>query len=153
MRCEGNIVNHRRNNISVAPKTPAIIATINKDSKHAIFKRLMRDVGNNKFMIRDTGRDRITILPNDKAVHADVMKSLDEQLIGFHTFKTKNEILFAYMIRGLPEWVTADEINDGLKQAGISILSAKNLIHIIFVRINVSICQFCGKLCVSLVSL
>lgn len=122
---ESNILNHRRSDFVVAQKTPAIVAAVNKDNKHAVFKRLMRDVGNNKFMIRDTVRDRITIIPNDKDIHCKIVKSLDEQMIEFHTFKTKSEINHAFIIRGLPEWITSDEIIDGMKQANIEIVSIK----------------------------
>lgn len=68
-------------------KTPAIVASIGEDAKHAALKKLMRDVGNNSFMMRDTRRDQITLIPNDKEMHGEI----------------------TFIIRGLSDWITADE--------------------------------------------
>lgn len=100
-----------------AVKPPPIIIH-GKVTNHKEFVAATKAQLNGDFFL-DQGKNRTNIFVNDMSDHkklVEILKTEGPDYVQFHTYTTKEQKTHSFVIRGLPSDVTAQEVQENLKQ-------------------------------------
>lgn len=114
-----NVVNFKKNAIVKEKNVTPIEISIKNNEKGSLHALLLKHFDNNTFLWSNVGKNSVRVNPFTLKVKDSISKWLHDRKYQFHTFLNKEEKPNAFIIRGLPDSITKQNVASALQQAGI----------------------------------